>query len=889
MVATPWAPPPSPPPPLPAPAAASHMAVTQAFADALRSCGARGALSGARALHGRLVSVGLASAVFLQNTLLHAYLSCGALPDARSLLRGEITEPNVITHNIMMNGYAKLGSLSDAVELFGRMPRRDVTSWNTLMSGYFQGEQFLDALETFMSMRRIADSLPNAFTFGCTMKSCGALGWHEVAPQLLGLLTKFGFEDDPDVATAIVDMFVRCGAVDFASKQFSQIERPTVFCRNSMLAGYAKSYGVDHALELFESMPERDVVSWNMMVSALSQSGRAREALCMAVDMHNRGVRLDSTTYTSSLTACAKLSSLGWGKQLHAQVIRSLPHIDPYVASAMVELYAKCGCFEEAKRVFSSLRDRNTVAWTVLIGGFLQYGCFSESLELFNQMRAELMTVDQFALATIISGCSNRMDMCLARQLHSLSLKSGHTRAVVISNSLISMYAKCGNLQNAESIFTSMAERDIVSWTGMLTAYSQVGNIGKAREFFDGMSTRNVITWNAMLGAYIQHGAEEDGLKMYSAMLTEKDVIPDWVTYVTLFRGCADMGANKLGDQIIGHTVKVGLILDTSVVNAVITMYSKCGRITEARKIFEFLSRKDLVSWNAMITGYSQHGMGKQAIEIFDDMLKKGAKPDYISYVAVLSSCSHSGLVQEGKFYFDMLKRDHNVSPGLEHFSCMVDLLARAGNLIEAKNLIDEMPMKPTAEVWGALLSACKTHGNNDLAELAAKHLFDLDSPDSGGYMLLAKIYADAGKSDDSAQVRKLMRDKGIKKNPGYSWMEVKNKVHVFKAEDVSHPQVIAIREKLDELMEKIAHLGYVRTESLRSEIHHSEKLAVAFGIMNLPDWMPIHIMKNLRICGDCHTVIKLISMVTGREFVIRDAVRFHHFKGGSCSCGDYW
>lgn len=865
------------------------MAITQALADALRSCGARSALTGARTLHSRLINVGLASVVFLQNTLLHAYLSCGALSDARNLLRDEITEPNVITHNIMMNGYAKLGSLSDAVELFGRMPTRDVASWNTIMSGYYQSGQFLNALDIFVSMRQTGDSLPNAFTFGCVMKSCGALGWHEVALQLLGLLSKFDSQDDPDVQTALVDMLVRCGAMDFASKQFSRIKNPTIICRNSMLVGYAKSHGVDHALEIFKSMPERDVVSWNMVISALSKSGRVREALDMVVDMHGKGVRPDSTTYTSSLTACARLSSLEWGKQLHVQVIRNLPHIDPYVASAMVELYAKCGCFKEAKRVFSSLRDRNSVSWTVLIGGFLQYGCFSESVELFNQMRAELMAVDQFALATLISGCCNTMDICLGSQLHSLCLKSGHTRAVVVSNSLISMYAKCGNLQNAELIFNFMAERDIVSWTGMITAYSQVGNIAKAREFFDDMSTRNVITWNAMLGAYIQHGAEEDGLKMYSDMLTEKDVIPDWVTYVTLFRGCADIGANKLGDQIIGHTVKVGLILDTSVVNAVITMYSKCGRISEARKAFDFLSRKDLVSWNAMITGYSQHGMGKQAIEIFDDILNKGAKPDYISYVAVLSGCSHSGLVEEGKFYFDMMKRDHNISPGLEHFSCMVDLLGRAGHLIEAKNLIDEMPMKPTAEVWGALLSACKTHGNNDLAELAAKHLFDLDSPGSGGYMLLAKMYADAGKSDDSAQVRKLMRDKGIKKSPGYSWMEVNNRVHVFKAEDVSHPQVIAIREKLDELMEKIAHLGYVRTESPRSEIHHSEKLAVAFGIMSLPAWMPIHIMKNLRICDDCHTVIKLISTVTDREFVIRDGVRFHHFKGGSCSCMDYW
>lgn len=865
------------------------MAVTQAFADALRSCGARGALAGARALHGRLVAVGLASAVFLQNTLLHAYLSCGALSDARRLLLMDIAHPNVITHNVMLNGYAKLGRLSDAVELFGRMPARDVASWNTLMSGYFQSRQYLVSLETFLSMHRSGDSWPNAFTLACAMKSCGALGWHSLALQLLVMVQKFDSQDDSEVAAALVDMFVRCGAVDLASRLFVRIKEPTIFCRNSMLAGYVKTYGVDHALELFDSMPERDVVSWNMMVSALSQSGRVREALDMVVDMQSKGVRLDSTTYTSSLTACARLSSLRWGKQLHAQVIRNLPHIDPYVASALVELYAKSGCFKEAKGVFNSLHDRNNVAWTVLISGFLQYGCFTESVELFNQMRAELMTLDQFALATLISGCCSRMDLCLGRQLHSLCLKSGQIQAVVVSNSLISMYAKCDNLQSAEAIFRFMNEKDIVSWTSMITAYSQVGNVAKAREFFDGMSEKNVITWNAMLGAYIQHGAEEDGLRMYKVMLSEEYVRPDWVTYVTLFKGCADLGANKLGDQIIGRTVKVGLIIDTSVANAVITMYSKCGRILEARKVFDFLNVKDIVSWNAMITGYSQHGMGKQAIEIFDDILKRGAKPDYISYVAVLSGCSHSGLVQEGKFYFDMMKRAHNISPGLEHFSCMVDLLGRAGHLTEAKDLIDDMPMKPTAEVWGALLSACKIHGNNELAELAAKHVFELDSPDSGSYMLMAKIYADAGKSDDSAQIRKLMRDKGIKKNPGYSWMEVDNKVHVFKADDVSHPQVLAIRKKLDELMEKIARLGYVRTDSTRSEIHHSEKLAVAFGLMTLPTWMPIHIMKNLRICGDCHTVIKLISTVTGREFVIRDAVRFHHFNGGSCSCGDYW
>ncbi|XP_072955628.1 pentatricopeptide repeat-containing protein At3g26782, mitochondrial-like [Typha angustifolia] len=863
----------------------SYMVLTQELYDSMKSLSS---ISEAQKLHARLFSLGLTSSVFLQNNLVNAYFNCGALDDARHMFEG-ISDPNVISYNMMINGYSKFGRLGDAVKMFDEMPIRDASSWNTLMSGYFRNGKFLEIAEVFVLMRRCANCEANIFTFTCAMKACGAIQNRELGLQLHGLAEKFDFGGDPQVEGALIDMYVKCDATDLAAKLFDQVESPDLFSWNSMLWGYSKSYGAGCALELFNKMPERDVVSWNMMVSMLSQNGRGEEALSMIIDMRNEGLEFNSMTYTSILTACANISNLEWGKHLHAHIIRNQLRIDAFVGSALVNFYAKCGHLEVAKRTFDSLPERNNVAWTALIGGFALRGCVKESTELFNQMRAKLLTSDQFTLASLISACCSRMSISLGSQLHSLSLKSGYILAVPVSNALITMYAKCGDVKTAESIFGSMVTRDVISWTSMITAYSQMGNVNKASEFFYNMTTRNVVTWNAMLGAYIQHGNEEEGLKLYATMRRENNVSPDWVTFVMLFRACADLAAVRLSNQIVAHTIRVGLNLDISVANAIITMYSKCGKIVEAREFFDSVVNKDLVSWNAMITGYAQNGDGKKAIDIFEGMLDKGIKPDYISYVAVLSGCSHSGLVQEGKFYFDSMTRVHNISPGLEHFSCMVDLLSRAGFLEEAKNLIHNMPIQPSAEVWGALLGACKTYGNAELAEIAAKHLFELDSQDSGSYMLLSKIYADAGKSDDSAGVRKLMRDKGIRKNPGYSWTEVDNKVHIFTADDANHPQIVTIRRKLDELVEKIEPLGYVKMATSQSQSQHSEKLAIAFALISLPPWMPIHIMKNLRICSDCHTAIKLISLVTARELVVRDAVRFHHFKEGDCSCGDYW
>ncbi|PKU85562.1 pentatricopeptide repeat-containing protein At3g24000, mitochondrial [Dendrobium catenatum] len=873
----------------PCPAKKSYLDLTLDLSDAIKFSSR---LSESQKIHARLIFTGFSSSLFLQNTLLHSYFSFGAVGDARRLF-DTISSPNTITCNIMVTGLSKSGNLEDARQVFDEMPVRDAASWNSLMTGYYSQGKFEESIEIFASMICNALEKLDIFSLTVSMKAVGALQCYELSLRLHVLAKKLGFENASQVKRSLIDMNIKCGAADIASKIFKQIQSPDLFCWNSMILCYMELYGVEHALKVFNSMPERDIISWNTVISILSQQGHYWETISMIINMQVEGYRLSSTTYTCGLTACANFPHLDWGKHLHAVILKSEAIIDVFVGSALVDMYAKCGHLDTARRTFDSLSTHNIVSWTSLIGGYAQFGKVEEAGELFNKMRREQISFDKFTLSTIISACYNGTDsdVHFGCQLHCLCFKTGYSPSTPVSNALLTMYAKCERIESSESIFKSMASRDVVSWTSMITAYAQFGNVGKAREFFDSMSKRNVITWNAIFGAYMLNEQEEEALKLFIVMLREDDVRPDWVTFVRLLSAAADMGALKIGTQVIAHTMKLGFNdSNTSVANGIITMYSKSGKIVEARQVFDSITNKDLISWNALITAYAQHGLGREAVKAFEKMLLESIQPDYISYVAVLSGCSHSGLVSQGKSYFERMTGIHGIVPGTEHFACMVDLLGRAGFLQQAKEVIVNMPIEPTAEVWGAMLGACKLHNNTELADFAAKHIFQLDSKDSGSYILLAKLYADVGNFKNSAGVRRLMKEKGIRKKPGCSWIEVDNRIHAFIAEDLNHPQINDILIVLGNLFERIKAFGYVNQDSCsRSTRHHSEKLAMAFGLMSLPPWMPVHIMKNLRICSDCHSVIKLVSLICKREIVVRDAIRFHHFKDGSCSCCEYW
>lgn len=870
----------------------SYMQLSQKFYDAFKLCGSPPI---ARKLHAQLILSGLDASLFLLNNLLHMYSNCGMVDDAFRVFR-EANHANIFTWNTMLHAFFDSGRMREAENLFDEMPHivRDSVSWTTMISGYCQNGLPAHSIKTFMSMLRDSNhDIQNCdpFSYTCTMKACGCLASTRLALQLHAHVIKLHLGAQTCIQNSLVDMYIKCGAITLAETVFLNIESPSLFCWNSMIYGYSQLYGPYEALHVFTRMPERDHVSWNTLISVFSQYGHGIRCLSTFVEMCNLGFKPNFMTYGSVLSACASISDLKWGAHLHARILRMEHSLDAFLGSGLIDMYAKCGCLALARRVFNSLGEQNQVSWTCFISGVAQFGLGDDALALFNQMRQASVVLDEFTLATILGVCSGQNYAATGELLHGYAIKSGMDSSVPVGNAIITMYARCGDTEKASLAFRSMPLRDTISWTAMITAFSQNGDIDRARQCFDMMPERNVITWNSMLSTYIQHGFSEEGMKLY-VLMRSKAVKPDWVTFATSIRACADLATIKLGTQVVSHVTKFGLSSDVSVANSIVTMYSRCGQIKEARKVFDSIHVKNLISWNAMMAAFAQNGLGNKAIETYEAMLRTECKPDHISYVAVLSGCSHMGLVVEGKNYFDSMTQVFGISPTNEHFACMVDLLGRAGLLDQAKNLIDGMPFKPNATVWGALLGACRIHHDSILAETAAKKLMELNVEDSGGYVLLANIYAESGELENVADMRKLMKVKGIRKSPGCSWIEVDNRVHVFTVDETSHPQINEVYVKLEEMMKKIEDTGrYVSIVSCahRSQKYHSEKLAFAFGLLSLPPWMPIQVTKNLRVCNDCHLVIKLLSLVTSRELIMRDGFRFHHFKDGFCSCRDYW
>ncbi|KVI05144.1 Pentatricopeptide repeat-containing protein [Cynara cardunculus var. scolymus] len=654
-----------------------------------------------------------------------------------------------------------------------------------------------------------------------------------------------------------------------------------------MIEGFIDSGRLLAAERVFEEMPERDVVSWNSMMSGYFRNGFPEKTVEVFVSL----VRCfdcvpGAYSFTCMMKACASLKIFNLALQVHgfAEKLGFLGDdsvessmVDMYIKSgapdfaervflkmlnpniSLIDMYAKCGCFRKARQVFNDLKEHNVVSWTSMIGGAAHCGKEEEAISLFKQMKAVSVASDQFTLATVLNASYGLQDIYLGSQIHAYSIRIGIDHLTSVANALVTMYAKCGDIESVNRAFNWMSHKDIISWTTMITAFSHNGNVGKARECFDKMPERNVVSWNSMLATYIQHGFWEEGLKVY-VLMRKEGVKPDCVTFVTSISACAYAAILKLGNQIVAQAEKFGFGSDVSVKNSIVTMYSKCGRIGEACKTFDSILAKNLISWNAMMAGYAQSGQGNQVIDTFEQMIRSGIMPDNISYVSVLSGCSHSGLVPEGHYYFDMLLKDQDISPTCEHFACMVDLLGRAGRVEEAKDLIDKMLIKPNAAVWGALLGACRIHGKATLAETALKNLVVLDAEDSGSYVLLANLYSDSGKLESVSNVRRIMKDKGIRKNPGCSWIEVDNRVHVFTVDDTNHPRINDVYRILGEIIGKIEETGiYIKENGSvnKPRAYHSEKLALAFGLMTLPAWMPIHIMKNLRICDDCHLLCR--------------------------------
>ncbi|OVA05980.1 Pentatricopeptide repeat [Macleaya cordata] len=730
--------------------------------------------------------------------------------------------------------YMKTDCFEDGRKLFDEMPERNVVSWTTLLAGCTRNGMADLSFELFLRMQKEGIK-PNPFTFASVFAASAATGTIEKGIQVHSQVIKLGFES-------------------------------TTFVGNSMINMYSKSGLIGDARLVFEAMEEKDAVSWNGMIAGFVLNGFDLEALKLFYQMRLAGMKLTQLIFATVIKLCANLKELKFSKQLHCRVLKNGFEYDINIRTALMVAYSKCSEMDDAFSLFSKMYGiRNVVSWTAMISGYLQNGGTEKAAHLFCQMNGEGVRPNDFTYSTILTASPTISPI----QIHAQVIKTNYENSPSVGTALLDAYIKLRNIYDAATVFRSIDEKDIVSWSAMLAGYAQIGDA-------------------------------EGAVKLFGEMC-KKGVRPNEFSFSSLINVCASpMAAVEQGKQCHGSSIKSGFYNAICVSSALVTMYAKRGSVESAHKVFKRQLDRDLISWNSMISGYAQHGHGRKALEVFDEMNNQGIEMDGITFIGVISACTHAGLVEEGQRYYDSMIKDHQINPTLEHYACMVDLYSRAGKLEEAMNLIKGMPFSPGATVWKTLLGACRVHHNLELGKLAAEKLISLEPQDSAAYVLLSNIYSAAGNWEERAKVRKLMDERKVKKEAGYSWIEVKNKTHSFKALDRSHPLSEQIQEKIKELSIRLKDAGYrpdtsyvlhdideEHKEAILSQ--HSERLAIAFGLISTHPETPLQIVKNLRVCGDCHTVIKLISMMEGREIVVRDSNRFHHFKGGSCSCGDYW
>ncbi|CAK9142959.1 unnamed protein product [Ilex paraguariensis] len=575
----------------------------------------------------------------------------------------------------------------------------------------------------------------------------------------------------------------------------------------------------------------------------------------------------DAALYNKLLNKCTQMSKLKEGRMVHTHFLNSQFKHYQVIQNTVLNMYAKCGSLEEARRVFDEMPTKDMVTWTALITGYSQNDRPEEALVLFPPMLRLDLKPNHFTFSSLLKASAARPSDREGRQIHGFCLKYGYDLNVYVGSALVDMYARCGYMNEAMFVF-------------------------------DGMISKNEVSWNALIAGYARKDEGENAVQLFMEM-QRKDFKPTHFTYSSVFTGCASTGALEQGKWVHGHMIKSGLKLIAFVGNTLLDMYAKSGSIEDAKKVFDRLIRRDVVSWNSMLSACAQHGLGKETVERFEEMLRIGVEPNGIAFLCVLTACSHAGLLDKGQYYFELMKK-YLVEPDVSHYVTIVDLLGRAGRLDLAERFIKEMPIEPTAAVWGALLGACRMHKNMELGAYAAERVFELDPYDSGPHVLLSNIYASAGRWSDAAKVRKMMRESGVKKEPACSWVEIENVVHLFVANDDAHPQREDIRKMWEEISARIKEIGYVpdtshvllfvdQQERETKLQYHSEKLALAFALLNAPPGSTIRIKKNIRVCGDCHTAFKFVSKLLDREIILRDTNRFHHFRGGFCSCGDYW
>ncbi|KAI3937499.1 hypothetical protein MKW98_018798 [Papaver atlanticum] len=739
--------------------------------------------------------------------------------------------------NGLIDMYSKCGDVDSARLVFNRMFGRDDVSWGTMMAGCVRNSCFVEALELFDCIKREKLEL-NQVSAVSALLAAAEIRDFEKGREIHEYCVRAGIDSDILVVTPLMTMYARCGELEKAK-------------------------------QVFEDIPRKDIVVWSAVIAAFVQNGYPKEGLSLFREMVRGNLKPNRVTVMGVLPACGETSDINLGKSIHCYMLKSDIGLDVSTGTALVAMYAKCRLFSFAHTLFSRLPQEDVITWNALINGYAQFGDGNRAMEMFHQLRAAGHYPDSGTMVGVLPACATMNALEQGTCIHGQILKFGFEADMHVKNALIDMYAKCGSVTTAEYLFNEP-------------------------EF-----TKDEISWNIIISGYMQNGRAKEAISAFHQMRSE-GVWPNLVTIITILPAAAFLAVLKKGMAIHAYVVHTGFGSNVLIGNSLIDMYAKCGRLDYSEDYFDQMKNKNSVSWNVMLSGYAIHGLGKAAVAHFHRMQETCVEVDSVSFVSLLSACRHGGLIEEGRKVFHSMSLEHKIEPKLEHYACMVDLLGRAGELDEALNFIQKMPMAADAVVWGALLGASRMHSNVQIGEIALGHLVNLEPENAAHHVVLSNIYAQSGRWGDVRKMRKSVRSMGLKKTPGCSWVEIKNEVHAFKAGDQTHPQFDKMRRLWNDLQEKMERIGYVadtscvlhNVEEEEKEsflFSHSERLAIAFALLNTEPGMPINIVKNLRVCLDCHITIKLISQITGRKIIVRDASRFHHFEKGTCSCNDYW
>ncbi|XP_068661542.1 pentatricopeptide repeat-containing protein At3g56550-like [Aristolochia californica] len=582
---------------------------------------------------------------------------------------------------------------------------------------------------------------------------------------------------------------------------------------------------------------------------------------------------IEINNFLTSLQGCNSMQKL---KKIHAQIYVNGCHSYPSIAEKLLNFCAVSvsGDLSYARVLFGQIEHPLVSAWNSIIRGYSRSPFPFEAILLYNRMIQEhCCRPDNYTFSFLLKACGKAKADKKCREAHGSIIRQGCLSDVSVCTNLVRSYGVNGSVETAKKLFDEMHEKDLVAWNSMISCCSQAGLHTETMEIYDQMRTSSVE--------------------------------PDEFTVVSLLSSCAHLGALRFGVEMHKFAEENGFTGNVFVGNALIDMYAKCGSLERACQVFSRMKRKDLSTWNSIIVGLGVHGCGDGAIGFFRQMLGEGVRPNSITFIGLLSGCSHQGLVNEGVEYFHMMRSEFCLNPGTKHLGCMVDLFGRAGKFEDALHLIENSDTADDPILWRTLLSACRIHKNVAMGEVALRNLVRTNSQNAGDCLLMSGIYADTGDMQGVSRMRKMIKYQGIMTTPGWSWIEIDGFVHKFIVDDKSHKDIKEIHSKLKEMIQKAALTGYVEERSSASGVqstveyseewkgnsnnYHSEKLAIAFGLARTPPGTTLRIVKNLRVCRDCHLLTKFISKAFDRKIVVRDRVRFHHFKDGICSCRDFW